>query len=73
MPIELSKSGKEILQITGGKNYIDNNLLSLISSMEKETFKSPFDIQDFACTLLWGKVDEDGFTPIKNYIYWHIF
>ncbi|MDI9357789.1 MAG: hypothetical protein QM528_02450 [Phycisphaerales bacterium] len=68
-PMELTPIGTEILELTGGKKYIDTNLPYLISEMEKEIFKSGLDVEIFSKNLLIREINSDGFTPIKNYIF----
>lgn len=68
-PKELTSLGVDILDKIGGKKYIDNNISSLIATMEKQDFKSGLDVENYSTILLFEKTNEDGFTPIKNYIF----
>lgn len=68
-PIQLTEFGEKVLVTFEGQSYIDTNLKSLISLMEKENFKSALDVQNFAQSILFSQTQNDGFTPIKNFIF----
>lgn len=68
-PIQLTEFGEKVLVTFEGQSYIDTNLKSLISLMEKENFKSALDVQNFAQSILFSQTQTDGFTPIKNFIF----
>lgn len=70
-PIKLTTLGEEILQIIGGKNYIDKNEKFLISEMRKVEFKSALDVENYSVQYLMNLYNTDEFTPIKDYIYLH--
>lgn len=69
-PIQLNTVGIELLEVTGGKKFIDDTLTDLIKTLhENNEFKSALDVQNAAVSLLYSFTDLDGFTPIKNYIF----
>jgi hypothetical protein len=68
-PVELSPIGNEILEVSGGKKYIDTNSKILIALMEKNSLKSALDVQNHAHLVLLNQFDSDQFTEIKNYLY----
>jgi hypothetical protein len=68
-PKELTKLGSEILKATGGDKFVDDNLTGLLGLMEKQDFKSGLDVENYCTVLLFEKINEDSFTPIKNYIF----
>lgn len=68
-PLELTKLGEDILNITGGKKYVDDHLDYLIDKIKQEDLKSPLDIQNYTEILLFKEENSDNFIAIKNYIY----
>jgi hypothetical protein len=68
-PIQLTDLGKELLNKSGGQEYIDQNSQNLISLMEKQNFKSALDVQNYANSLLINLFNTDEFVDIRNYIY----
>lgn len=72
-PFVLLKLGKEVLEVTGGKKYADENMEYLISKMEEEKeqgrFQSPLDVENFASSIIMDEIYSDDFVPIKNYLY----
>jgi len=68
-PIELNKLGYRILEDIGGKKYIDENSESLVKIIEGKGVKSGLDVQNYSNIILSEKLLEDGFVPIKNYIF----
>lgn len=70
-PVQLTDLGTEILQIIGGKKYIDDNSIRLISEIEKQNFKSGLDIENYCKVILMKEFSSDSFVPIKNYMFQH--
>ena len=68
-PITLTDIGKEVLNVSGGKEYVDNNIDGLIQKMEEENLKTALDVQNYSSSLLFQKIDDDNFKKIKNFIY----
>jgi hypothetical protein len=68
-PLALTDLAIEILEQTGGKNYIHANLKELISALEEKNLKTALDVEMTAPKVILEKSDENAFSPIKNYIY----
>jgi len=68
-PIELAKTGLEILDACGGKQYIENNLFHLIRAIEDRAPKSALDVQHYAHAVLTERSADDAFTVIKDYVF----
>ncbi len=68
-PIQLSDTGYKILEITGGKEFVDKNLDYLIGNLEKQKYKTALDVETNSGLTIYGMSDLDSFTKIKNYIF----
>lgn len=68
-PIQLTETGIEVLEKSGGKKYLEDHLPDLISKMENEAFKSGLDVQNFALSLIMREFSSDDFVTIRNYIF----
>ncbi len=68
-PLQLTDLGYNILSESGGKKYIDENQTSLVMEIVARNPKSGLDAQAFCSQLLLERSQDDGFTPIKNYVF----
>lgn len=68
-PIQLTVDGIAVLNKSGGQNYVENHLTTLIQEMEKQDFKSALDVQNFATSLIIKEFDSDDFIHVRNYIF----
>lgn len=68
-PIRLTDKGTEVLELSGGKDYIDSNLELLILEMENEKLTTALDVQNYSSTLLYQKIEDTDFVKIKSFIY----
>jgi hypothetical protein len=68
-PIQLTDFGDQVLLAFGGKSYIDQNIDTLIKTMEGAEFKSALDVQNHAQSILFAQTQTDEFTHIKNFIF----
>ena len=68
-PVSLTDVGIEILEKSGGRRYIDENLAALLIDLEKRELKTALDVENIAASVLLFKSNQTAFTPIKNYIY----
>jgi hypothetical protein len=69
-PIQLNPVGVSLLEEFGGKKFIEDNSKLLIDKLhENNVFKSALDVQNSAVTILYSYIDQDGFTPIKNWVF----
>ena len=59
----------EVLELSGGKDYIDSNLELLILEMENEKLTTALDVQNYSSTLLYQKIEDTDFVKIKSFIY----
>jgi hypothetical protein len=70
-PIQLTAVGHEILVRSGGKDFIDQYKFMLLDRLSEHSIKSPLDVEKFAETVLWEFEGSDGFTPIKDFVYYN--
>jgi len=70
-PTTLTKLGTEILVETGGKEYIDNNLNSLLERLGSMDFTTQLDIQNNAFYLLVDLASGQEMSNIKDFIFEH--
>lgn len=68
-PVILTDTGIKLLETSGGRKYIDDNIEYLLSKMEQGKYKSALDVQNTATKIIVDEFNSDGFTPIKNYIF----
>lgn len=68
-PIQLTPIGIDVLEKSGGKNYLEKHISDLVSEMEMQQFKSALDVQNYATTLIINRFNTDDFIQIRNYIF----
>jgi hypothetical protein len=68
-PIQLTVKGIEVLERSGGKKYLDNNINSLIIEIEEQKYDSAFDVQNFSSIVLFQRAETEDFKLIKNWVY----
>lgn len=68
-PVILAEIGMEVLELIGGKQYIDSNSERLVEQIKEQKYKSTLDVQNQANLLILEQADSDDFVSIKNFIY----
>jgi len=68
-PIELNETGLKILDLVGGRKYVDDHKTKLIGLMELKGLESGLDVQTYAMVLILESFEDRGFLPVKNYIF----
>ncbi|MBA7551205.1 hypothetical protein ES705_43741 [subsurface metagenome] len=68
-PVNLTDIGVEVLELIGGKQYIDANSERLIEQMKVQNYKSALDVQNQSNLLILEQAEADDFVPIKDFIY----
>lgn len=68
-PMILNPLGEEILNNSGSKTYIDNNIEDLIQKIKNLNPKSELDVENFSKRVLLDKFDTDDFISIRDFIY----
>lgn len=68
-PIELSDFGRKLLDISGGKEYVDKNLNLLLSAIESKNLMSALDVQIQCITVICEHNNDPDFKKIKDYIF----
>lgn len=68
-PISLSSKGKELLEKSEGKKFIDDDKKNLIKKIKDRNPKSPYDVQELAKEIVSSLKNEEKFTPLKNYAF----
>ncbi len=68
-PLQLTEFGQSLLERSGGKAYIDDNLVSLILALERKAPKSGLDVDD-ECYVIFCERDEAGdLVSIKDFVF----
>jgi hypothetical protein len=68
-PLSITQAGMDLLNDSGGRKYVDDNLSDLLSVMESFEFKSALDAQEKAISLIIDSFMTDGFIHIRNYMF----
>lgn len=68
-PLNLTEPGKEVLNKSGGKNFIDLNQEKLIESIKNRVPKTAYDVQEISKLVITECTNIDEFNVIKNYLY----
>jgi len=68
-PLSLTDAGSLTLFESGGKDYTDTNLSELIEAIRAENPKTAYDVQELSKKVISDKSGEDGFIPLKDYIF----
>lgn len=69
-PRKLTKMGRELFDISGGCDVLNNNNAFFISEMEAKQPKTAFDVENVALDVLFSNIGNPIFNGIKNYIYY---
>lgn len=70
-PIQLTETGIDLLNNSGGKEYVENHIETILIEMELQNFKSGLDVQNYSYTFPVKNFSSDGFIKIRDYIYQH--
>lgn len=70
-PIQLTESGLDLLNNSGGKEYVENHISTILIDMESQAFKSGLDVQNYASIISIKNFNSDEFIKIRDYIYQH--
>jgi hypothetical protein len=68
-PIQLTPFGSDLLEKSGGKSYVDQNLNSLLSEIESRNFRAALDVETHTPIMLITHSSDDSFIGIKNFLY----
>ena len=69
-PYVITQIGFRILDESGGRKIIDDNLDFFIAELEKLNPDTPYDVEDRSVSILFKNVGSEMFKPLKNYIYY---
>jgi len=69
-PYTITNIGHQVLEKSGGKKVIDNNLDFFINELEILNLKTPYDIEDKSTSIIFGNLSNEMFNDIKNFIYY---
>lgn len=69
-PSKLTFSGEQLLEASGGKKVITDNLDYYISEIKEMNPNNPYDVEKSAMKAILGSIKSDIFVPIKNYLYY---
>ena len=68
-PLSLTERGLEVLEESGGKNFINNNKDMLIKRILDKNPPSSLDIQELSESTIISEKDHIEFIPVKEYVY----
>lgn len=68
-PIQLTPLGNEILEVIGGKSFIDAHLNHLIADIDNFEIKTALDVQNASPIVINNYSSNTDFNSIKNYIF----
>ena len=68
-PVGLTDRGKEFLNNSGGKDFIDNNFAVLKLEIEKSDPKTAYDVQEKSKVVLKNMANTDIFNPLKEFLF----
>jgi len=69
-PYRITNIGHQILDRSGGKKAIDDNLDFYIGELEALNLKTPYDVEDKSASIVFRNLSHDMFNEIKNFIYY---
>lgn len=66
---KLTEFGQKIINETGAEKWINANIDQLVKAIKLKNPKSKLDIQNYAETEIYKRIDCDDFIPFKEYLY----
>ena len=69
-PYLITNIGFQLLEMSGGKKVIDNNLEFFIHEIRELNPKTPYDAEDYAFSVVLKNIGNEIFNPVKNFIYY---
>ena len=69
-PLRLTSIGETLLEKSGGKKIIDDNIDFFIDELEKMYPKIAYDVEDYSLKVLLNNTGKDIFNNIKDFIYY---
>jgi hypothetical protein len=69
-PVSLNEKGAKLMQDSGMKNVIDENIALFVAQIEEsEQNKTPLDVEKLAFYVLKKRENDDCMNIVKNYLY----
>jgi len=68
-PISLTDRGNTLLNLSGGKKFVDDNFSELHKSVEKMTPKTSYDVQEDSKEVVNGLKEDERINPLKDYLF----
>ncbi len=68
-PISLTDRGNKVLNESGGKKFIDDNLSEFSSKVEAKEPKTSYDVQEISKEVISGLQNDDRVNPLKDYLF----
>jgi hypothetical protein len=69
-PRRLTLPGETLLEVSGGKQCIDENKSFFVSELDGTSPMTPFDVEERSLDVILRNTGMAMFNPIKNYIYY---
>jgi hypothetical protein len=69
-PYTITVMGLEMLEESGAKAAIDDNIDYFIGELEAIDPKTPYDVENQSINLVFRNMGNEIFNPVKNYIYY---
>ena len=68
-PLYLKPTGIALLEVSGGKKCIDENIDFFMSKLEDIAPMTPYDVEESSLSVIVSNTGLPMFNPVKNYIY----
>ena len=68
-PIRLKPPGMALLEVSGGKRCIDDNLDFFMKNLKKRAPMTPFDVQESSRAVVFGNFNLPIFNTVKHFLY----
>jgi len=69
-PYQLTDAGKKLLEISGGKLCVDQNLDMFMSELGKQNPLTPYDVEEKSVSIILETKQQPIFNQIKNFLYY---
>ncbi|HCC51480.1 MAG TPA: hypothetical protein DEQ30_04990 [Porphyromonadaceae bacterium] len=69
-PYVITGIGKQLLEESGGKKAMDDNIDFFMKELEIINPKTPYDVEDQSINTVFRNMGNEIFNPVKNFIYY---
>ena len=68
-PISLSERGRRVLEDSGGRKFVDDNLKELKKAVEGKSPQTSYDVQEMARKVIRSMTDDTRLNGMKEYLF----